>query len=558
MEVWGGVECSVVRVGSTVRNQLADTGHFARADDLERIAELGIETLRYPVLWEIVEAAQGNPDWSWPDERLHRLQQLGIRPIAGLVHHGSGPAWTNILDPGFPDLFAHYAGQVARRYPWIDLYTPINEPLTTARLSGLYGLWHPHGTDEATCFRLVVAECRSIAKAMRAIRNVVPTAQLVQTEDVGRIFATPHLRYQAEYENDRRWLALDLLAGRVDSTHPFHDRVLSAGVPGDHLAELVAEPCVPNVIGIDYYLTSDRFLDEDVERYGGETPGGNGVDRYVDVAAARAEVAEDQIGLLPRLEELWARFQLPIAVTELHNGCTREEQLRWLVEGWNAALSASARGADVRAVTSWSLFGATDWNSMLAASDCYYESGAFDVRSVPPRPTVIAKAIGSLVRCNSFDHPVLDRAGWWHAEALMPAKARPVLLAGFGRIASLIGESCSKRRLRVIPVSSQAEIELLLSKHNAWMAIRIEEIQEGCANAATHSVRMVADYAGGGRLRATATPPADWSHVVQAFLDLTVDAHVGDIRITRAGHANQYEFVAERDGFQAESRRRTG
>ena len=26
------------------------------------------------------------------------------------------------------------------RYPWIDAYTPVNEPLTTARFSGLYGI----------------------------------------------------------------------------------------------------------------------------------------------------------------------------------------------------------------------------------------------------------------------------------------------------------------------------------------------------------------------------------------------------------------------------------
>ena len=68
-----------------------------------------------------------------------------MRPIVGLVHHGSGPAYTSLLDSGFPEKLARYAGAVARRYPWLTDFTPVNEPLTTARFSGLYGHWYPHG-----------------------------------------------------------------------------------------------------------------------------------------------------------------------------------------------------------------------------------------------------------------------------------------------------------------------------------------------------------------------------------------------------------------------------
>ena len=50
LELWGGVECSVVRLGSDVRDQVRETGHQNRQDDLNRIAALGIQTLRYPVL----------------------------------------------------------------------------------------------------------------------------------------------------------------------------------------------------------------------------------------------------------------------------------------------------------------------------------------------------------------------------------------------------------------------------------------------------------------------------------------------------------------------------
>ena len=32
---------------------------------------------------------------------------------------------------------------VAERDPWVEGWTPINEPLTAARFSALYGLWYP-------------------------------------------------------------------------------------------------------------------------------------------------------------------------------------------------------------------------------------------------------------------------------------------------------------------------------------------------------------------------------------------------------------------------------
>jgi hypothetical protein len=97
LELWGGIECSVVRIGDDYRNQLIDTGHASRFDDLEAMAELGIKAVRYPILWETVAPqTPGELDFSWHDKRLEYLRDRGIRVIAGLVHHGSGPKYTPI------------------------------------------------------------------------------------------------------------------------------------------------------------------------------------------------------------------------------------------------------------------------------------------------------------------------------------------------------------------------------------------------------------------------------------------------------------------------------
>jgi dTDP-4-dehydrorhamnose reductase len=216
LPLWGGFECSVVRVGDSFRDQYAETGHDRREEDLDFVAELRIRTLRYGVLWERVAPQSLNaPDWEWVDRRMAMLRERSIEPIVGLVHHGSGPRYTSLLDEKFPELLAEFAALVAARYPWVRMFTPVNEPLTTARFSCLYGHWFPHRRDEASFLQALFHEVSGTAQAMRAIRRVSPGAQLVQTEDLGKIFSTSRLAYQAQYENGRRWLSLDLLCGRV-------------------------------------------------------------------------------------------------------------------------------------------------------------------------------------------------------------------------------------------------------------------------------------------------------------------------------------------------------
>src|SRR5919199_4933301 len=133
LEIWGGIECTVNRVGDEYFNQMARNGHATRISDLDLFAELGVTAMRYPVLWELT-APEGveRADWSWADERLGRLQELGIRPIVGFVHHGSGPRHTSLIDPAFAKGLAEFAQAFADRYPWVEMYTPVNEPLTTA------------------------------------------------------------------------------------------------------------------------------------------------------------------------------------------------------------------------------------------------------------------------------------------------------------------------------------------------------------------------------------------------------------------------------------------
>ena len=90
IELWAGVECTVNRVGDMYFDQLERNGHARRIEDLDRLAELGVRTVRYPALWErIAPDGLAQASFSWTDERLGKLRELGIRPILGLVHTGA-------------------------------------------------------------------------------------------------------------------------------------------------------------------------------------------------------------------------------------------------------------------------------------------------------------------------------------------------------------------------------------------------------------------------------------------------------------------------------------
>jgi dTDP-4-dehydrorhamnose reductase len=200
---------------------------------------------------------------------------------------------------------------------------------------------------------------------MKAIREVNPNAKLVQTEDLGKTYSTPKLAYQAEFENERRWLSFDLLCGRINPNHFIWEYLCDCGLSEAEL-EAAAKNCYcpPDIIGINHYLTSERFLDENLEKYPAWTHGGNGKDRYADVEAVRV-CAEGTAGAYTLLKETWERYNLPLAITEVHLHCTREEQLRWFNEVWNAAKRLQDDGIDICAVTVWALLGSYDWNSLL-------------------------------------------------------------------------------------------------------------------------------------------------------------------------------------------------
>lgn len=489
--LWVGMECTVNRVGDVYVDQCRKNGHRERESDLSLFAELGAERIRYPFLWEWAEREDGSFDWSWADDRTRALKRHGLEPIVGFVHHGSGPRHTSLVDHEFPEKLAQYARAFAERYPFILDYTPVNEPLTTARFAGLYGFWYPHGKDDRTFFRALYQQIKGTVLAMEAIRAVQPAARLIQTEDMGRAAGTARLQYQVDFENQRRWLSFDLLCGKVNESHPLYRYLIDCGgLTAEELNWLCAHRCPPDVLGVNHYLLSNRFLDHRLDLYPPHLHGGNGRDAYADVGAVDTGRAE-----LPTpgsvLKEVWERYQLPVAVTEVHVNGPREAQMRWLREVWTDASRLKKSGADVNAVTIWSLLGSYDWNSCCTRDHGFYESGVFDVRSARPRPTGLARMAKSLARTGRYEHPLLEQPGWWklptramfarneNAHAPEVNIGRPVLITGangtlgraFSRICQVRGIPYRTVNRQEMDIADPDSVRAALELYEPWAVV---------------------------------------------------------------------------------------
>ncbi len=141
------------------------------------------------------------------------------------------------------------------------------------------------------------------------------------------------------------------------------------------------------------------------------------------------------------MTEAHRRYHVPIALTEVHIGCSEDEQVRWLRDAWTTCKQLVGRGVDVRAVTTWAMLGSYDWDRLCTTQCGNYESGAFCLRGERPRTTHVATYVAALAagrRCPELAD-ILEGEGWWRRpERLIYGNERD---ANFG--ARKVGAGCA-------------------------------------------------------------------------------------------------------------------
>lgn len=417
---WVGIEDTAIgvplpRTGRTL-DEYALTDHDRRwRDDLDLVAALGADGLRYGLPWYRVNPAPGVFDWRRSDEAMeHAAGTLGLEVIVDLVHYGV-PTWLTggFADPRYPEAVGAWAGAVARRYgPLVGGFTPLNEPGITAAFCGETGGWPPHLTGTQGWTTVAVAVALGIQRSIEAIRAEVPDATIVHVEAAkllradGGPTAGGGVRAAAGSARQRAWLPTDLALGLVDTRHPMADWLLARGAREDDLRSLTARPPSIDLMGVNFY-----------PQYS--------VRELVQVDDAVVEVAGGGTGadLVSVLDATADRYGLPVAVTETSFDGTDEARTAWARESTAAVLAARARGLDVRGYTWWPLFDFVDWGH--ATGDVAFEDfqvrvmGADGSQSIAPMPS---PGLGHDPAAGVA--PWLRRMGLWRLEPEGPGLRR--------------------------------------------------------------------------------------------------------------------------------------
>jgi beta-glucosidase len=344
-----GIENSIPTIdnGRTRIDQMDACGHYRHWKlDFDCVEELGLDYLRYGPPLHTTWQGPDRYDWAFADLALADLRDRDIVPIIDLCHFGV-PDWIgNFQNPDFPQLFAIYAGAFAERYPWIQLYTPVNEMFICAVFSAKYGWWNEQLTTDTSFVTALKHIVKANVMAMTEILKRRPDAIFIQSESSEYFHAdSPAAVHEAELRNRWRFLSLDLNYGnRVNSD--MYEYLLDNEMTREEynwfLTHRLKQHCI---LGNDYYITNEHRVFAD-----GHTEASGEVFGYAEIT-----------------RQYYERYGLPIMHTEtnMREGPTGQEAVQWLWKEWANVLRIRNVGIPTVGFTWYSLTDQMDWDTAL-------------------------------------------------------------------------------------------------------------------------------------------------------------------------------------------------
>jgi beta-glucosidase/6-phospho-beta-glucosidase/beta-galactosidase len=344
-----GIENSIpkIRQGAVRIDQMEACGHYRHwRRDFECVSELGLSFLRYGPPLHTTLIGPGRFDWEFADITFAELRRREIVPIVDLCHFGV-PDWLgDFQNPDFPEQFAVYAKAFASRFPWVQLYTPVNEMFICAQFSGKFGWWNEQGTTDFTFVTALKHLVRANVLAMQAIIQIRPDAIFIQSESSEYFHAeNPQAIRYAEVENARRFLSLDLNYGHHINSH-MYEYLMDNGMTKDEyhffLENNLRHHCV---LGNDYYWTNEHRVSAD----------------------GRHRASGEIFGYSEITRQYYDRYRLPVMHTETNcvEGANGDEAVNWLWKQWANVLRVRNDGVPTVGFTWYSLTDQIDWDSAL-------------------------------------------------------------------------------------------------------------------------------------------------------------------------------------------------
>ncbi len=324
-------------------DEMEKCGHYKYwQTDFLLVKELGIDYLRYGPPYYSTHLAPGKYDWDFSDMVFNRLNELDIFPIVDLCHFGI-PDWMgDFQNPDFPFYFAEYAEAFAKRFPDLQLYTPINEIFIAAMFSAQYGWWNECLQSDQSFVTALKHICKANVMAMHAILRIQPEATFIQSESSEYFHAMdPAASPLARFLNQKRFLSLDLTYGYPLNV-TMYEYLLSNGMTAEEYQwftnNQVKARCI---MGNDYYVTNEHIVHPD-----GHTQAAGEIFGYYVITA-----------------QYHRRYKLPIMHTETNIKMPACKE--WLLKQWANVHRLKRDGIPVVGFTWYSLTHQVDWDSAL-------------------------------------------------------------------------------------------------------------------------------------------------------------------------------------------------
>ncbi|MFL5036555.1 MAG: family 1 glycosylhydrolase [Microvirga sp.] len=344
-----GIENSIPKIkGGRIRvDQMESCGHYRHwRRDFDLVEEQGLRFLRYGPPIHTTLLADDKYDWEFADVTFAELRRRDIVPIVDLCHFGV-PDWVgDFQNPDFPEIFARYSAAFARRFPWVQLYTPVNEMFICAQFSAKYGWWNEQGTTDLTFVTALKHIVKANVRGMQEILRIRPDAIFIQSESSEYFHAeSPAAIKPAEFYNARRFLSLDLNYGRrVDSDMFLY--LMDSGMSREEYTFFMEQNLKRHcIMGNDYYVTNEHRVAAD-----GRTWGAGEVFGYDDIT-----------------RQYYDRYKLPVMHTEtnINEGPNGDEAAIWLWKQWANVLRVRNCGVPIVGFTWYSLTDQVDWDTAL-------------------------------------------------------------------------------------------------------------------------------------------------------------------------------------------------
>jgi beta-glucosidase len=225
------------------------------------------------------------------------------------------------------------------------LAVPSHQLGVFTRSGALFGWWNEQETSD----RAFLTATRHMAKAsllaMREILEIQVQAIFIQSESseyTHTVCGCQHIHERVEWENQARFLALDLLYGH-EVQADIHAWLLDNGMGRDEYRWFMNQGLHARcVMGNDYYVTNERIVKHD---------------------GTLAHVGE-VFGWYLVTREYYQRYHKPVMHTETN---LREEDnaVAWLWKQWQNLLRMRAEGIPVLGFTWYSLTDQVDWDTAL-------------------------------------------------------------------------------------------------------------------------------------------------------------------------------------------------